>query len=1380
MTPECARDIVDREGRTNPDMVTLARHLSIAAVIEVELIRAMRLRAMPNVDAGVEADLFFSPLVLARDVSSIVMYPEVRDVLHEDLRLLKDELATAREVTELAHEGMDAAILLEEAVAYYALRDDAKGYAAMQRQLGTLVRELEKPDLDDDLLLWVDQILETLPDRALNSAAGKAFSRLFNTNLVRIRDGFAEALTVVAGWDPERIGFELRSKGLSLFTPAPSGWQSFELPGPLPVRVEVGYPVAGGWYTKDIMVSTPNQATQRKEIPFGLIRFRGDGGDEIRVRPKGPFHELRPKLLVLHASPVYSRPENIEHELEDLEWERESRPLRSNVSTNVFISHSAKSDVSKKRLDSLTKALIDEGLTPWVDEDRIEVGDQWNVKITQALKECRVGIVLLDRDALSSDFVKYEFSALNWRRKGEAGFILYILIADDVALSDIASGFYSGIDESHILKWSDGHRTIVQQLKALLLPAEVSVESCTAILMDFDTLEDFDKYIDSLRPTGGSESGLDSHLDGVVQRSIPILIRVDEQLGRVRYHQVLVLKGDDRDYPATRRRWIVEALKRFQLNGRREPTSQYGDGESSLRGLLVEIENQAIKEWRKDSYAKERAVAPNDPPHAMVMIRWDAWFPEGSDAPRHFDTYRSRQDRLAMLMDNGGTIWVVTSRKDAEGNRRYQLAYRLEDVDIVSRPMPVKTKASIARDYVFRAPTARNVLQFPLHDATQTLLQLNFTTGRPMEAPGDIGRRLQSIPQLSVADVDRLNAFAAQFTNAPDEGAIVLRCRFSGEAPGGHRGTVRSIVLTEDGKMALTAGNSHPDQCVKYWDLDRGVLVQTFEGQALPGGRTPMAISPDGRLTVVGYEGLLRVLDLGSGKMVHEIRAARQDITALAFFDDTFVLAGTAEGNLLEVDLKSGQYSDRQAAVKKGAVLRIAIDQGQALLLGALEIANVDIVRSKRGSQITWRLEAPVGEPELPMQGPPLAVDRKHGVAMYGDPLQFLNLRENIVQKKLETEWSVVEAINGRVLTTDGESSFRVLDTPYTEPLEEVRIAPERAACAALSADGRRLVIADYEHNLHVYDLPPMTAIEDFHSRIDFRDYEWIDYYKQFNYFSSENIREDCYPLKMEHASSDKAIVLVHGLTDSPYYMRAIGTFFHENLGYNVYIPLLHGHGLKNPGGMEAFDLNLWKANVGYAIETAAASANEVSIGGLSTGGTLSFFMAETNPAINGTLYLFSAAFDLGGGPSGVIGELKDRLLNTFLPDLLDTNKPLIGENPYRYSHIDLDGARELARLIKETDTLMDGYSEDHPFQKKVFAVHSEVDTTADIAGIEKLQRISVPEYFHFFRIQEAKGVRHASVVLEAPIAAGTKILESENPRFDQMMAAIAEFDETS
>jgi hypothetical protein len=119
--------------------------------------------------------------------------------------------------------------------------------------------------------------------------------------------------------------------------------------------------------------------------------------------------------------------------------------------------------------------------------------------------------------------------------------------------------------------------------------------------------------------------------------------------------------------------------------------------------------------------------------------------------------------------------------------------------------------------------------------------------------------------------------------------------------------------------------------------------------------------------------------------------------------------------------------------------------------------------------------------------------------------------------------------------------------------------------------------------------------------------------------------------------------------------------------------------------------------------------------------------------------------------------------------DILDNEEPLIGVNPYRYVRMDLDGARELSKLIRGTDALMKRFNPKEPLSKRVFAAHSESDSTANIAGIEELQQKTAPDQFTFFRIPKKIGVSHASLVLKDPIYAtgasqGDKPLEKANP----------------
>jgi esterase/lipase len=291
----------------------------------------------------------------------------------------------------------------------------------------------------------------------------------------------------------------------------------------------------------------------------------------------------------------------------------------------------------------------------------------------------------------------------------------------------------------------------------------------------------------------------------------------------------------------------------------------------------------------------------------------------------------------------------------------------------------------------------------------------------------------------------------------------------------------------------------------------------------------------------------------------------------------------------------------------------------------------------------------------------------------------------------------------------------------------------------------------------------------------------WDEYLGRFDYFSRDAIRRHNEPRRYLHrGGSEKAVVLIHGLTDSPYTMGAIGRYFHKELGYDVYLPLLQKHGLKDPRFMKGVSLPEWKKNVQFAVETAAGSSPEVSIGGLSTGGALGFNFACTHPAVNSSLYLFSAAFRLYGGPGDRFSRFLEVLLTTRLSFLFTSSKPLIGENPYRYARVPFNSARELIILMRENDALLDHFFEHDKCDKKIFSAWSEDDTVVSVNAIKKLSKITSPKRYQPFAIPKEKEVPHACVVLQEPIhavgAPSSVVLEPANPCFDKMMAKIKEF----
>lgn len=105
-----------------------------------------------------------------------------------------------------------------------------------------------------------------------------------------------------------------------------------------------------------------------------------------------------------------------------------------------------------------------------------------------------------------------------------------------------------------------------------------------------------------------------------------------------------------------------------------------------------------------------------------------------------------------------------------------------------------------------------------------------------------------------------------------------------------------------------------------------------------------------------------------------------------------------------------------------------------------------------------------------------------------------------------------------------------------------------------------------------------------------------------------------------------RGILLTHGLSDSPYFMRHLAACFQAN-GFRVMALLLPGHGTQ-PGDLLEVSWQEWAKAVAYGTDRLAAEVDEVFLGGYSAGGTLSIFQSLQDKRVRG-LFLFAPALEI-------------------------------------------------------------------------------------------------------------------------------------------------------
>lgn len=92
-------------------------------------------------------------------------------------------------------------------------------------------------------------------------------------------------------------------------------------------------------------------------------------------------------------------------------------------------------------------------------------------------------------------------------------------------------------------------------------------------------------------------------------------------------------------------------------------------------------------------------------------------------------------------------------------------------------------------------------------------------------------------------------------------------------------------------------------------------------------------------------------------------------------------------------------------------------------------------------------------------------------------------------------------------------------------------------------------------------------------------------------------------PFELRRADHAKGILLIHGLTDSPFVFHDLAAHFYQQ-GFNVRTLLIPGHGTAASDLIDV-ELQQWQQAASYAIERAMIDFDQVYLGGFSTGGAL-------------------------------------------------------------------------------------------------------------------------------------------------------------------------------
>lgn len=207
-----------------------------------------------------------------------------------------------------------------------------------------------------------------------------------------------------------------------------------------------------------------------------------------------------------------------------------------------------------------------------------------------------------------------------------------------------------------------------------------------------------------------------------------------------------------------------------------------------------------------------------------------------------------------------------------------------------------------------------------------------------------------------------------------------------------------------------------------------------------------------------------------------------------------------------------------------------------------------------------------------------------------------------------------------------------------------------------------------------------------------------------------------------QHKPYKRGVLLTHGLTDSPYFMRHLAAFFQRS-GFRVMAVLLPGHGTQ-PGDLLDARWQEWAKTVAYGTDQLSREADEVYLAGYSIGGTLSAYQSLPNSQVPNSqvhdsrvrgLFLFAPALQIT--PRAAFANLH-KLYSGLIPSAkwLDI---MPDRDIYKYESFAKNAAAQTYALTKNLGAQLVEHERVrlHDLGIPVFAVASVDDMTVDTSA---------------------------------------------------------------
>lgn len=349
------------------------------------------------------------------------------------------------------------------------------------------------------------------------------------------------------------------------------------------------------------------------------------------------------------------------------------------------------------------------------------------------------------------------------------------------------------------------------------------------------------------------------------------------------------------------------------------------------------------------------------------------------------------------------------------------------------------------------------------------------------------GKEAVSIPTKasSAAAVSRDGRLIAAipWINDREPGEIVVLYDARSGKPvhtlGGVASPIWSSALADDGR---TLANGQKDGLVRVWDLGSGRLTRTLRAHpetkgGMESGVSALAFSPDGTLLATGSERIgeqatLKVWEVGSGRERMDLADLKGSIEYVAISPDNRLLAASGRRTFTKVwDIGTG--TELRSIPARGPVA-FSRDGQSLFVANGPELAQLDLgtfreIRSFKGHSRN------ILSLSLSPDANTLATASGHAQAPGDDSVRLWDIRTGAQLRLLQGHSSAVTSVafseDGRILvSTSYDRTARVWETASGREVAKLEGHRSLLVGASVLPGGRTVVSASWDGSTKVWD----------------------------------------------------------------------------------------------------------------------------------------------------------------------------------------------------------------------------------------------------------------------------------------------------------------------